>query len=161
VGWAASDFVYKADFRGKRDRQKLAQKLAVWPRLQLLAARIGPESQPKGASPLVSAARRAGLERARGPGVPGGEARVAASAKRTRPARDGSGGVPARARVRVLPAVPNRPAQQTVGGCVTSPNRIACRRAAECSPSSSLLVCGPPVCLLVVTANNDGVYTCQ
>lgn len=75
----------------------------------------------------------------------------------------GSGGVPVRARVRVLPAVPNRPAQQTVGGCVTSPNRIACRRAAECSPSSSLLVCGPPVavCLLVVTANSDGVYTCQ
>jgi hypothetical protein len=46
VGRAASDFVYKAGFRGKRDRQKLAQKLAVWPRLQLLAARIGPESQP-------------------------------------------------------------------------------------------------------------------
>jgi hypothetical protein len=38
--------VYKAGFRGKRDRQKLAQKLAVWPRLQLLAARISPESQP-------------------------------------------------------------------------------------------------------------------
>lgn len=55
----------------------------------------------------------------------------------------------------------DRPAQQTVGDCVTSPNRMPCRRAAECSPSSSLLVCGPPVCLLVVTANNDGVYTCQ
>jgi hypothetical protein len=45
VGRAASDFLYKAGFRGKRDRQKLAQKLGVWPRLQLLAARIGPESQ--------------------------------------------------------------------------------------------------------------------
>jgi hypothetical protein len=45
VGRAASAFLYKAGFRGKRDRQKLAQKLGVWPRLQLLAARIGPESQ--------------------------------------------------------------------------------------------------------------------
>jgi hypothetical protein len=46
VGRAASDFLYKAGFCGKRDRQKLAQNLAVWPRLQFLAARIGPESQP-------------------------------------------------------------------------------------------------------------------
>jgi hypothetical protein len=38
--------VYKAGFRGKRHDQKLGQKLAVWQRLQLLAARIGPESQP-------------------------------------------------------------------------------------------------------------------
>jgi hypothetical protein len=45
VGRAASDSLCKAGFRGKRDRQKLAQKLGVWPRLQLLAARICPESQ--------------------------------------------------------------------------------------------------------------------
>jgi hypothetical protein len=46
VGRVASDFLYKAGFCGKRDRQKLGRNLAVWPRLQLLAARIGPESQP-------------------------------------------------------------------------------------------------------------------
>jgi hypothetical protein len=45
VGRAASDSLCKAGFRGKRDRQKLSQKLGVWPRLQLLAARICPESQ--------------------------------------------------------------------------------------------------------------------
>jgi hypothetical protein len=45
VGRAASDSLCKAGFRRKRDRQKLSQKLGVWPRLQLLAARICPESQ--------------------------------------------------------------------------------------------------------------------
>jgi hypothetical protein len=46
VGRAAFRFLYAGGFCGKRDRQKLVQKLDVWPRLQLLAARIRPESQP-------------------------------------------------------------------------------------------------------------------
>jgi hypothetical protein len=48
VGRAAFRFLYAGGFCGKRDRQKLGQKLGVWPRLQLLAARICPESQPNG-----------------------------------------------------------------------------------------------------------------
>jgi hypothetical protein len=46
VGRAAFGFLNAGGFCGKRDRQKLAQKLGVWPRLQLLEARIRPESQP-------------------------------------------------------------------------------------------------------------------
>jgi hypothetical protein len=46
VGRADFCFLYAGGFCGKRGCQKLAQKLGVWPRLQLLAARIRPESQP-------------------------------------------------------------------------------------------------------------------
>jgi hypothetical protein len=43
---AAFRFLYAGGFCAKRGRQKLPQKLCVWPRLLLLAARSRPEAQP-------------------------------------------------------------------------------------------------------------------